>query len=50
MKAAEVFAQFEKNIEPFKRLVRAAIGRVAVERACTHCQPHTGVTLPVELP
>ena len=50
VKAVEVFAQFERNIELFKELVRAAIGRVAVERTCTHCLPHTGVTLPVELP
>jgi 5'-methylthioadenosine phosphorylase len=50
VKAIEVFAEFEKNMELFKELVRAAIGRVAVERTCTHCVPHTGVTLPVELP
>lgn len=48
--AVEVFAEFEKNIGPFKELVREAIGRVAGERDCTHCLPHTGVTLPVELP
>jgi 5'-methylthioadenosine phosphorylase len=48
--AVEVFAQFERNIGPFKRLVREAIGRVAADNACTHCQPHTGVTLPVQLP
>ena len=48
--AVEIFAQFEKNVELFKELVRAAIGRVAVERTCTHCLPHTGVTLPIELP
>ena len=30
--------------------MREAIGRVADERTCTHCLPHTGVTLPVELP
>jgi len=50
VKAVDVFAQFERNMELFKELVRAAIGRVAVERTCTHCLPHTGVTLPVELP
>ena len=50
VKAVEVFAQFERNIELFKKLVREAIGRVAAERTCTHCLPHTGVTLPVELP
>ena len=50
VKAVDVFAQFQKNMEPFKKLVRAAIGRVDVERACTHCLAHTGVTLPFELP
>ena len=45
-----MFAQFEKNIELFKKLVRAAIGRVDAERTCTHCLSHTGVTLPIELP
>jgi 5'-methylthioadenosine phosphorylase len=50
VKAVDVFAEFGKNIGPFKDLVRAAIGRVAAERACTHCLAHTGVTLPVELP
>lgn len=47
---AEVLAEFEKNIGGFKELVREAIGRVAAERTCTHCLPHDGVTLPVELP
>lgn len=47
---AEVLAEFEKNIGGFKELVRDAIGRVDSERNCTHCLPHTGVTLPVELP
>ncbi|MBW0017537.1 MAG: S-methyl-5'-thioadenosine phosphorylase [Mycobacterium sp.] len=50
VKAVDVFAQFEQNIEPFKTLVRTALGRVAAERTCTHCQAHTGVALPIELP
>jgi 5'-methylthioadenosine phosphorylase len=50
VKAVEVFTQFEKNVELFKKLVRAAIGRVDAERACTHCLSHSGVTLPDELP
>jgi 5'-methylthioadenosine phosphorylase len=50
VKAVEVFARFERNMEPFKKLVREAIGRVAADRTCTHCRPHAGVTLPVELP
>lgn len=50
VKAVDVYAQFEKNIELFKTLVRHAIGRVDVERGCTHCLAHTGVSLPFELP
>jgi 5'-methylthioadenosine phosphorylase len=50
VKAVDVFAQFEKNMSLFKDLVGAAIGRVAVDRTCTHCMPHTGVTLPLQLP
>jgi 5'-methylthioadenosine phosphorylase len=50
VKAVDVFAEFGKNIGPFKDRVREAIGRVAAERTCTHCLAHTGVTLPVELP
>ncbi|MGE2813834.1 S-methyl-5'-thioadenosine phosphorylase [Mycobacterium heidelbergense] len=50
VKATDVFAQFEKNMGSFKKLVASAIGRVAAERGCTHCLAHTGVTLPVELP
>jgi 5'-methylthioadenosine phosphorylase len=50
VKAVEVFTQFENNVELFKKLVRAAIGRVDAERTCTHCLSHTGVTLPDESP
>ena len=50
VKATDVFAQFENNIELFKTLVGASIGQVAAERTCTHCLAHTGVTLPMELP
>jgi 5'-methylthioadenosine phosphorylase len=50
VKAVDVFTQFEKNVELFKRLVRAAIGRVDVECTCTHCLSRTGVALPDELP
>lgn len=50
VKAADVFAEFGENIEMLKKLVRAGIGRVAAERACTHCLMHAGVTLPFELP
>jgi 5'-methylthioadenosine phosphorylase len=50
VKAVDVFDQFEKNVGMLKDLVRSAIGRVAAERTCTDCSPHTGVTLPVVLP
>ncbi|EUA53299.1 phosphorylase superfamily protein [Mycobacterium intracellulare 1956] len=50
VRTVDVFAEFERNIGPFKALVRAAIGRVAADRTCTHCLPHTGVALPIELP
>ncbi|GBE65231.1 S-methyl-5'-thioadenosine phosphorylase [Mycobacterium sp. MFM001] len=48
--AVDVFSEFEKNIEPFKKLVHEAIGQVAAERTCTDCQSHTGVSLPFDLP
>ncbi len=50
VRAVDVFAEFEKNIVPFKKLVHEALDQVPVERTCTHCLPHEGVTLPIELP
>ena len=50
VKATDVFEQFERNIERFKKLVRDAIGLLDLDRRCTHCLPHTGVTLRIELP
>ncbi|RRR40033.1 S-methyl-5'-thioadenosine phosphorylase [Mycolicibacter terrae] len=50
VKAVDVFAEFQKNIEPFKKLVRQGIERVDEERTCTHCLPHEGIQLPFELP
>ena len=49
VKAVDVFAEFEKNIEPFKKLVAEAIGQVAAERTCTACLSHTGTQLPFDL-
>jgi 5'-methylthioadenosine phosphorylase len=46
----DVFREFEKNIEVFKKLVSAAIGRVAADRTCRQCLTHAGVELPFELP
>ena len=50
VKVVDVVNEFEKNIEPFKKLVREAIGRVGVEHACTECLSHTGVPLPFDEP
>lgn len=50
VKAVDVFAEFERNLVPFKQLVRDAVNRVEVERTCTHCLPHEGMKLPIELP
>lgn len=50
VKVVDVFSEFQKNIEPFKRLVRAAIGDVALERSCTACRSHAGAVLPFDLP
>lgn len=50
VRAVGVFAEFERNLGPFKQVVLEAIGDVASERTCTHRLPHDGVTLPIELP
>ena len=50
MRAVDVFAEFERNLVPFKKLVHEAIDQVALERTCTHCLPHDGVQLPFDLP
>lgn len=50
VRAVDVFAEFERNLVPFKQLVHRAIDAVPTERACTHCLAHDGVKLPFELP
>jgi 5'-methylthioadenosine phosphorylase len=50
VKLVDVVSEFEKNIEPFKKLVREAIGQVTGERTCTECLSHTGVQLPFDEP
>ncbi|MGH3960541.1 S-methyl-5'-thioadenosine phosphorylase [Mycobacterium sp.] len=50
VKAVDVFSEFEKNIEPFKKLVYEAIGHVGAERTCTACLSHAGAALPFDLP
>ena len=50
VRAVDVFAEFERNLGPFKQVVRQAIGAVPAERACKQCLPHEGIELPFELP
>ncbi|MGK2881043.1 MAG: S-methyl-5'-thioadenosine phosphorylase [Mycobacterium sp.] len=50
VKAVDVFAEFERNIGPFKKLVREAIDQVDETGSCEHCRAHEGVSLPFELP
>jgi 5'-methylthioadenosine phosphorylase len=50
VRAVDVFAEFERNLVPFKELVHRAIAGVRSERTCIHCLPHEGVKLPFELP
>jgi 5'-methylthioadenosine phosphorylase len=50
VRALDVLAEFEKNIEPLKTLVYEAIGHVAAERTCTTCVSHVGADLPFDLP
>ena len=50
VRAVDVFAEFERNLVPFKKLVHEAIDQVTSERLCTHCLPHDGVDLPFDLP
>jgi 5'-methylthioadenosine phosphorylase len=50
VKAVDVFAEFERNLVPFKKLVHEAIDATDSESACAHCQAHEGVKLPFELP
>jgi len=50
VRAVDVFAEFERNLVPFKKLVSAAIERVDDTQTCAHCLAHEGVQLPFELP
>lgn len=49
VRAADVYAEFERNLEPFKKLVRGAV-RAAPDESCQNCRVHDGATLPIELP
>jgi 5'-methylthioadenosine phosphorylase len=48
--AAAVFAEFERNLVPFKKLVRQAVSAVDGGDTCERCRAHAGVSLPFELP
>lgn len=48
--AVDVFAEFKRNIEPFKKLVRDAISDLTHDGTCAACRVHEGVSLPIELP
>jgi 5'-methylthioadenosine phosphorylase len=50
VKFVDVIAEFEKNIEPFKKLVQEAVGQVPAEHTCTECLSHTGIQLPFDQP
>ncbi|NTY62420.1 S-methyl-5'-thioadenosine phosphorylase [Mycolicibacterium sphagni] len=50
VRAVDVFAEFEKNMGPFKKLVLEAIEQVPPDRVCTRCLSHDGVELPFDLP
>jgi 5'-methylthioadenosine phosphorylase len=48
--AVDVFAEFQRNLVPFKKVVHEAIEGVANTSTCTDCLSHEGVTLPFDLP
>lgn len=48
--AADVFAEFERNLSPFKELVRRAVAGTDGTETCARCRVHDGVALPFELP
>ena len=50
VRAVDVFAEFERNLVPFKALIHDMIDNMASERTCSHCLPHEGVELPFDLP
>ena len=50
VRAVDVFAEFERNLGPFKQVVSEAIGAVPAKHDCAECLPHEGVELPFELP
>ncbi|MGZ4574611.1 MAG: S-methyl-5'-thioadenosine phosphorylase [Mycobacteriaceae bacterium] len=49
VRAVDVFAQFARNIDTLKNLVRAAIAAAPTERDCACVRVHDGITLPITL-
>ena len=50
VRAVDVFAEFGRNVEKLKDLVRAAVAAAPLERDCACVHVHDGVALPVTLP
>ncbi|MGY1896634.1 S-methyl-5'-thioadenosine phosphorylase [Nocardia gipuzkoensis] len=48
--AVDVFAEFKRNLAPFKELVRRAVAAVDGTETCDRCRVHARVSLPFELP
>ena len=50
VRAVDVFAEFERNLASFKRLLLGVIETLPADRECAVCLAHEGVSLPFELP
>lgn len=50
VRAVDVFAEFARNIERLKEIVRTAIAAAPTERDCICAHVHDGVVLPITLP
>lgn len=50
VRAVDVFAEFERNLVSFKRLLLGVIEKLPADRECVACLAHDGVSLPFELP
>ena len=50
VRAVDVFAEFERNLASFKRLLLGVIETLPADRECAACLAHEGVSLPFELP
>ncbi|MFR9752240.1 S-methyl-5'-thioadenosine phosphorylase [Nocardia sp. 004] len=50
VRAVDVFAEFKRNLVPFKELIRRMVAAVDSTDTCAGCRVHAGVSLPIELP